>query len=91
MVKGSTRQVIVVKSPHQTLFEEAIFIVKEDAIHRPGVTAEVVMAQAQKAAHDYIHREDMFYSTGGMHGLLWALMGMGLASALWGFGLYFFL
>ena len=32
MVKGITRQVILVKSPDPKLFEEAIFIVKEEAL-----------------------------------------------------------
>lgn len=32
MVKGITRQVILVKSPDPRLFEEAIFIVKEEAL-----------------------------------------------------------
>ena len=39
MVKGITRQVILVKSPDPRLFEEAIFIVKEEALAREGVTA----------------------------------------------------
>ena len=34
MVKGITRQVILVKSPDPRLFEEAIFIVKEEALAR---------------------------------------------------------
>ena len=36
MVKGITRQVILVKSPDPKLFEEAIFIVKEEALSREG-------------------------------------------------------
>ena len=36
MVKGITRQVILVKSPDPKLFEEAIFIVKEEALARGG-------------------------------------------------------
>ena len=36
MVKGITRQVIFVKSPDPRLFEEAIFIVKEEALAREG-------------------------------------------------------
>lgn len=86
MVKGSTKQVIVVKSPQPDLFEEAIFILKEE--RRPGVTGDMVVAQAQKAAQDYLHRDDLFYSSGGIHGLIWVLLGMGLASALWGGALY---
>ena len=35
MVKGITRQVILVKSPDPKLFE-AIFIVKEEALAREG-------------------------------------------------------
>lgn len=40
MVKGITRQVILVKSPDPKLFEEAIFIVKEEALAREGVSAD---------------------------------------------------
>lgn len=36
MVKGITRQVILVKSPDPKLFEEAIFIVKEEALAGRG-------------------------------------------------------
>ena len=50
MVKGSTRQVILVKSPDPKLFEEAIFLVREEAIQREGVTADQVIRQAQQAA-----------------------------------------
>lgn len=46
MVKGVTRRVIVVKTPDKRLFEQAIFIVKEDAFTRDGVTAEQVLAEA---------------------------------------------
>ena len=42
MVKGITRQVILVKSPDPRLFEEAIFIVKEEALAREGVSADKV-------------------------------------------------
>ena len=46
MVKGITRQVILVKSPDPKLFEEAIFIVKEEALAREGVSADQVLRQA---------------------------------------------
>ena len=32
MVKGISRQVIVVRSPDQKLFEQAIFILREEAL-----------------------------------------------------------
>ena len=50
MVKGITRQVILVKSPDPKLFEEAIFIVKEEALAREGVSADQVLRQARQAA-----------------------------------------
>lgn len=54
MVKGITRQVILVKSPDPRLFEEAIFIVKEEALAREGVTAERVLKEARRAADGYL-------------------------------------
>ena len=43
MVKGITRQVILVKSPDPKLFEEAIFIVKEEALSREGIGTRKTM------------------------------------------------
>ena len=40
MVKGTSRRVIVVDSPDTELFEQAIFIVRNDAMNRNGVTAQ---------------------------------------------------
>lgn len=60
MVKGVTRRVIVVKTPDKRLFEQAIFIVKEDAFNRGGVTAEQVLAEAQRVADGYVRRNSGF-------------------------------
>ncbi len=48
MVKGTSRQVIVVSSPDKKLFDQAIFILKEDAPLR-GVTDEMLLKEAKKA------------------------------------------
>jgi hypothetical protein len=58
LVKGVVRRVIVVKSPDPRIFEEAIFIVKEDATRQPGVTYEDILKEARNAANEYI-RENM--------------------------------
>ena len=47
MVKGVSRQVIVVKSPDPKLFEQAIFILREDA---EGVSDELLLKEARQAA-----------------------------------------
>ena len=85
MVKGITRQVILVKSPDPRLFEEAIFIVKEEALAKEGVTAEQVIKQARQAADGYLK------SGKGMGGRLgkippgvWAAAGAVAASLCWG-------
>lgn len=56
MVKGVAKRVIVVQSPDKRLFEEAIFIVKEEAFAKSGVTAEAVLKEAQQVARTYVKR-----------------------------------
>ena len=77
MVKGITRQVIVVQSPDQKLFEQAIFIVKENA---EDVTDEMLLKEAQKAIRSPRkewgrHRFGPLWACGGaaVTGLLWLL------------------
>ena len=53
MVRGTNRRVIVVKSPDPQVFEEAIFVIREDLFHREQ-SAEKVLQQAQKAAGAYL-------------------------------------
>lgn len=60
MVKGVSRRVIVVKSPDPRLFEEAIFIVKEEAFSRGGVSAEQVLQEARQVARGYVRRNTPF-------------------------------
>ena len=45
MVKGISRQVIFVNSPDTQLFEQAIFILKEDA---GGITDEMLLKEAKR-------------------------------------------
>lgn len=46
MVRGTSRRVIVVDSPDTELFEQAIFIVRNDASTRSGVTAQKLVDEA---------------------------------------------
>ena len=50
MVKGVSRQVIVVHSPDPKLFEQAIFILKDEAVGQ-GVTEEALLKEAQQVIH----------------------------------------
>ena len=56
MVKGVARRVNVVKSPDPRLFEQAIFIVKEDAFTKGVVSAEQVHQEAKRVADGYVRR-----------------------------------
>ena len=46
MVKGISRQVILVDAPEPKLFEQAIFILKEDM---EGITDEALLKEARQA------------------------------------------
>lgn len=80
MVKGISRQVIVVHSPEPKLFEQAIFILKDDAVGQ-GITDEELMKEAQKAIHgpDRQGKRRHFY----LYGAVWAAGGALLTGLVW--------
>ena len=47
MVKGITRQVIVVHSPGEDIFDQAIFILKDSAVGE-GITEEKLLKEAKR-------------------------------------------
>ena len=55
MVKGISRRVVVVDSPDQRFFEQAIFIVRNDAAGE-GVTARELVEEARRVARNYGRR-----------------------------------
>jgi hypothetical protein len=76
MVKGISRQVIVVHSPDPKLFEQAIFILKDDAVGQ-GVTDEVLLREANKALRNSPAEKKRFY------GPVWACGGALMTAVLW--------
>ena len=84
MVKGITRQVILVKSPDPKLFEQAIFFVKDEALAGGGVDAEQVLKQARQAADSYLKREKKgLGKLERIPGPIWCGVGMLAASLGW--------
>lgn len=80
MVKGISRQVIMVPSPDEKLFEQAIFILKDSAVGE-GITQETLMKEAERAIRG---REDggkkrHFY----LYGAVWAAGGAVLTGLAW--------
>lgn len=89
MVKGITRQVILVKSPDPRLFEEAIFIVKEEALAREGVSADKVLREARQAADGYIKEGKVWNRRlERVPSLAWGALGAVLASLGWAVWLF---
>lgn len=80
MVKGISRQVIVVHSPDPKLFEQAIFILKDEAVSKEGVTDEVLLKEAKHliAAHSSKKRNNYYFA-----GPLWACGGAVLTGIIW--------
>ena len=86
MVKGISRQVILVQSPDPQLFEQAIFILKEEAVLQ-GVTDEQLLKEAKKLMH---MPGDRFASRFWAKGPVWAALGAALTGAVWFFTACFF-
>ena len=55
VVKGTNRNVIVVRSPDPQVFEEAIFVLREEYLR--GRRADQAMEEARRAAADYLRRQ----------------------------------
>ena len=74
MVKGVSKQVIVVHSPDPKLFEQAIFILKENA-------GEVTQAQLLQEARLAVRQDDRAWDRG--RALVCTLAGACLTAILW--------
>ena len=79
MVKGISRQVIVVQSPGPELFEQAIFILKDSAVGE-GITDEALMKEAQQVIRGgKPERKRHLY----LYGAVWATGGALLTGIAW--------
>lgn len=88
MVKGINKRVIMVKSPDPRLFEQAIFIMREDAFAE-GVSAEQILQEAQRAAKGYVKRNSkMGRWCKAIPAPAWAAAGALAATAAWSLALF---
>lgn len=51
VIKGTSRRVVVVQPETETIFEQIIYIVRDDALIQSGVSAAEVLNQAAAAVH----------------------------------------
>lgn len=78
MVKGISKQVIVVQAPDPKLFEQAIFILKEEAVGE-GVTDEALLKEAQSVIRGANRKRRPLY----LYGAVWAMGGALLTGLAW--------
>ena len=76
MVKGISRQVIVVHGQDKALFDQAIFILKDKAVAQDGVTDEQLLKEAKRLMGTHQKRKVAY-------GPLWACAGAGLTGIVW--------
>ena len=77
MVKGISKQVIVVNSPDKELFDQAIFILKDEAVGQ-GITEEILLKEAQRAISAPGKKRQLRY-----YGPVWACGGALATGAVW--------
>ena len=80
MVKGVSRQVIVVHAPEPKLFEQAIFILHEDALAKGGITDEQLLQEAKKLIRNPGKSKR---SKNFLFGPVWACGGAAVTAMVW--------
>lgn len=79
MVKGISRQIIMVQAPEPKLFEQAIFILKDNV--GEGITDETLLKEAQQAIRDsgrMGNRRHIY-----LYGAFWAAAGALTTGLVW--------
>lgn len=79
MIKGISKQVIVVHSPDRKLFEQAIFILNNDAVEQ-GITDEMLLKEAKRAIHGHSAHSQRSWN---LRGPLWACGGAAATGLVW--------
>ena len=77
MVKGITRQVVVVKGPDTRLFEQAIFLVRDDVVSEGGITEEALLREARQACKAVREPSPL------LQRFLWSTIGATVTGLIW--------
>ena len=77
MVKGISRQVIVVQAPEPKLFDQAIFILKDEAVEQ-GITEEALLKEAQQVIRGPLKKRKLY-----RYGPVWACGGALATGLVW--------
>ena len=75
MVKGTSRQVIVVNATEEKLFDQAIFILRDGAVGEGGISDEALLREAKGCLEVPGRRRAKWLHNGPV----WGAVGAGLA------------
>ena len=56
VVKGTNRRIVVVRSPDERVFEQAIFIIRDDYLRKEKNSVDKLLEEASRTANDYIRK-----------------------------------
>ena len=76
MVKGTTRQVIVVTGTSNASFDQAIFLVKDDLVLKGGISERTLLKEAQQACQSASR-------SANRKRIIWTLSGSAITGIVW--------
>ncbi len=80
MVKGISRQVIVIHPQNEKLFDQAIFILKDNAVGKNGITDEQLLKEAGMLLSSTGSRKKAVFR---LSGFVWAGCGALVTGVVW--------
>ncbi|MBQ3009962.1 MAG: translation initiation factor 2 [Oscillospiraceae bacterium] len=83
MVKGLSRKVIIVKSPDPKIFEQAIFIVRDDFFSSQGIGEKELLRQAKQAANGYVNQTYGWHRFHSFYPMVFGVVGAAAVALLW--------
>ena len=84
VVKGISKRIIVVKPPDPRIFEQAIFVVREDYMGQTGISERELMRQARASINGYLlPGESRHRLLPWLRGVMYAAAGAAGAALTW--------
>ena len=83
LVKGTSRRVVVIRPPDKRIFEEAIFIVREDGVSAKSITGDMIIKEAQEIADKYVKENLKKHRFPKLPPLFFTALGAIITSVIW--------
>ena len=84
VVKGISKRIIVVKPPDPKIFEQAIFVVREDFAGQTGISERELLRQARASINGYLLPGERKYRLmPWLRGVIYAAAGAAGAALMW--------